>query len=57
MLEERKANAFNELQNAVPQWLTLLMGEDFKLGFKNLLEILQNPLYNKQVRILTPRFI
>ncbi|KRT81497.1 hypothetical protein AMK59_5264 [Oryctes borbonicus] len=49
MLEERKVNAFAGLQNALPHWLALLTGEDFKNGMKNLLEILQNPLYNKQL--------
>lgn len=49
MLEDRKTNAFASLQNALPHWLILFAGEDFRNGTKNLLEILQNPLYNKQV--------
>ncbi|XP_017774101.1 PREDICTED: sorting nexin-14-like isoform X2 [Nicrophorus vespilloides] len=44
-LLERKKRAFTELDQAVPG----LLGKDFRKGVLLLLEILQNPSYNKQL--------
>lgn len=45
----RKETAFKELTNIVPNYMLKVLGEDFKQGLTKLLQILQNPLYNKQL--------
>lgn len=45
----RRNRAFTVIDSAVPSILTKILGNDFKVGFTSILELLQNPLYNKQV--------
>ncbi|XP_022915727.2 sorting nexin-14-like isoform X2 [Onthophagus taurus] len=47
--EEQREKAFELLNASIPNWLLKILGNDFKHGLKSLLEILQNPLYNKQL--------
>lgn len=48
-LEARKAQAFNELEGTIPRLVTKILGPGIQNGSRTLLEILQNPHYNKQV--------
>lgn len=50
-INKRKADAFSAINGCIPKIVTRILGEDFKLGFNNLLNILQNPLHNKQVMV------
>lgn len=47
--EHRRLRAVEEISKACPSIVNYVMGEDFKIGLQTILEILQNPLYNKQV--------
>lgn len=48
-MELRKEKAFKELLNLLPNYVSTVLGQEFKSGLCKLLEILQNPCYNKQV--------
>ncbi|KAK4877057.1 hypothetical protein RN001_009563 [Aquatica leii] len=48
-IEKRKLKAFSELEQILPYFVQVVLGDDFTRGLKTLLEILQNPLYNKQL--------
>ncbi|RZB40834.1 sorting nexin-14-like [Asbolus verrucosus] len=48
-LEQRKNRAFEELENVIPSYLEMIVGNNFSAGVKTLLEILQHPHYNKQL--------
>ncbi|XP_065162082.1 sorting nexin-14-like isoform X2 [Atheta coriaria] len=45
----RKEKAAKLLAETVPNFCTVILGKDFRGGLLRLLEILQNPLYNKQL--------
>ncbi|KAJ8911435.1 hypothetical protein NQ315_005968 [Exocentrus adspersus] len=48
-LEKRKNRAFTELEQVVPKLVSKILGPGIKNGLKVLLEIMQNPHYNKQL--------
>ncbi|KAK5642032.1 hypothetical protein RI129_008199 [Pyrocoelia pectoralis] len=48
-LKKRRIRAVKELESIVPYFVQKLLGDNFTNGFVILLEILQNPLYNKQL--------
>ncbi|XP_031347622.1 sorting nexin-14-like isoform X2 [Photinus pyralis] len=48
-LEKRRLRAIQELDGMVPYVAQKLLGDNFTNGLAVLLEILQNPLYNKQL--------
>lgn len=48
-LKKRQIRAFDVLQNSVPTVVTQICGPGVKDGFKLLLEIVQNPHFNKQL--------
>ncbi|KAF5269937.1 hypothetical protein FQR65_LT05736 [Abscondita terminalis] len=47
--EKRKIKAFKGLEQIVPYFIHVILGDDFTRGLETLLEILQNPFYNKQL--------
>lgn len=47
--ELMQTQAFNELKNSVPRYVSKILGHGIQDGSRTLLEILQNPHYNKQV--------
>lgn len=49
VFEKRKTRAFEELTNSVSNIVTKMFGPGIKDGLQLLLEILQNPHFNKQV--------
>lgn len=51
-MDKRRTDAFAAINTNIPRLITKIAGEDLKLGLNNLLKILQNPLYNKQVMVV-----
>ncbi|XP_025833224.1 sorting nexin-14 isoform X2 [Agrilus planipennis] len=50
----RKKTAFEELEKSVPTLAQLILGKNFLPGLRNLLDMLQNPLCNKQAFTVKP---
>ncbi|KAJ8981392.1 hypothetical protein NQ317_002586 [Molorchus minor] len=48
-LEIRKEKAFAEIERAIPPLVIKILGKNMQDGLRTLLEMLQNPHYNKQV--------
>lgn len=48
-IKELKIKAFDELNRAFPSFLVKILGDEVRVGANNILEIFQNPIYNKQV--------
>ncbi|XP_018573959.1 sorting nexin-14 isoform X2 [Anoplophora glabripennis] len=48
-LEKRRIQAFKELEQVVPTFASKILGPGLQNGSKTLLEIMQNPQYNKQL--------